>query len=341
MNQPQTLAYTNQQVAQILKDIATAYTIKKKNIFRINAYQEAAKNIITNPKPIYLIWQKDSKLLDNIPGIGPAILKKLDYTFKNNKLPESILKAKRGIPQATFYFTKINEIGPKTAYKLTKRFKFPKDENKAIKKLILYCQQGKIRSLKNFGRKSEQFILKNASDYLKKKNRIPLKLAQTITNDLIVYLHKKFPKTDIIPLGSLRRQTNTVGDIDLAAKSNRTKPILDHFVKYPKKVNTIIRGNKKASIKLKNNLRVDLMVQPAKTFGSLMQHFTGSQQHNIKLRQFALSKNLSLSEYGIKNKSTGKIYTFKTEKGFYNFLGLKLIPPQQRTGNREIKKYLK
>ena len=202
MNQPQTLPYTNQQVAQILKDIATAYIIKKKNKFRINAYQEAAENVITNPQPLYLTWQKDPKLLDNIPGIGPAILKKLDYIFKNNKLPESILRAKKGIPQATFYFTKINEIGPKTAYKLTKELKFPKDEIKAIKKLIIYCQQAKIRSSEDFGQKSEQVILENASDYLRKKNRIPLTLAQTIANDLIVYLHQKFPKIDIIPLGT-------------------------------------------------------------------------------------------------------------------------------------------
>lgn len=113
MNQSQTLPYTNQQVAQILKDIATAYIIKKKNKFRINAYQEAAENIITNPQPLYLTWQKDPKLLDNIPGIGPAILAKIDYLFKKHKLHPSIIHVKKEFLKLLFTSPKLMKSAPK------------------------------------------------------------------------------------------------------------------------------------------------------------------------------------------------------------------------------------
>jgi DNA polymerase (family 10) len=165
---------------------------------------------------------------------------------------------------------------------------------------------------------------------------MPLKQAQKTAQKIIVYLHQQFPETEIISLGSLRRQTETVGDIDLAAKSSDTEKILNHFIKYPEKIQIINRGDKKASILIENYIRVDLMIQPSENFASLIQHFTGSRQHNINLRKYALTLGLSISEYGIKNLKTGKINTFDNEEKLYNFLNLCYIEPQSRTGDNEI-----
>jgi len=328
--------FTNSEIAKHLTDIATAYEIKNLNRFRIISYQNAADTILTYPKSIYEIWAKDKSELDNIPGIGPSIMKKLDYLFTTGKPYPSLKKIFEGIHPSVFLFERIDGIGPKIAYKLTQHLKFPKDPAKSIEKLIYYAQKGKIKNIPTFGEKSEQLILENTLNFAGLKNRMDLKTAQNIAEKIIKYLKLKFPSVEFIALGSLRRQSETIEDIDIAARNNQTKKIIDYFVNYPQNIQTIIKGPKKASIKIKNNVRVDIMVEPSKIFGSLLQHFTGSKQHNINLRKYALSLGYSLSEYGIKDLKTKKIYTFESETDFYNFLKLCFIKPQDRLGKDEI-----
>ena len=328
--------YSNTEVAEYLQNIATAYEIKRKNIFRTVSYQNAADTVISYPKSIQEIWQKNPQDLDNIPNIGPNILKKIDYLFKKNKPHPAVIKAFKNIPPCVFTFTKIDGIGPKIAYKLGKNLKFSNDPEKSLTELIEYAQNGKIRNISKLGQKSEQLILTQTLNFLGLQKRMPLKQAQKTAQKIIDYLHLQFPETEIISLGSLRRQVKTVGDIDLAAKSNDTEKILNHFVNYPNKIQIINRGNKKASILITNHIRIDLMVQPPENFASLIQHFTGSRQHNINLRKYALNLGLSISEYGIKDLKTGKINTFNNEKQLYNFLKLCYIEPQNRTGENEI-----
>lgn len=329
--------YTNQQIAQLLKDIATAYIIKKKNPFRITAYQDAAANIINYPRPLQQIWKKDKKLLDNIPGIGEAILNKLDYLFTHHRLHPHVIRAFANIHPSVFIFTRIDGIGPKNAYKLSQKLKFPPKPIPALKKLIDYAHQGKIQKLPTFGKKSEHLILKNSQNYLDKNHRLSLSQAQKIARQIINYLQNHFPQIEFYPLGSLRRLSPTVGDIDIAAKSNQNSRIIKHFLNFPDKKQIISQGSKKASIKTKGNVQIDLMVQPSSSFGSLLQHFTGSRQHNILLRRHAQKMGLSLSEYGITDTKTKKLHTFKNEKSFYTFLKLAYIKPQNRAGGNEIK----
>jgi DNA polymerase (family 10) len=328
--------YSNAEVAEILQNIATAYEIKNKNFFRIRSYQDAADTILTYPKSVHSLWQKDPKLLDDIPGIGPNIFSKIVYLFETGKLHPHIIRAFKNISPIVFTFTKINGIGPKIAHTLTQKLKFSQDPIKALNQLTIYAQKGKIRNFPRFGVKSEKMILDNTLAFLGRHRRLSYQEAKTAADKIINYLHKKFPHVKIEALGSLRRQTKTVGDIDLAAKSTQTKDILDYFLTYPKNIQTINRGPKKASIRIYPDIRVDLMVQPSKNFYSLVQHFTGSKQHNILLRKYALSLGLSISEYGIKDLKTGKINTFTSEEKLYNFLKLCFIPPQNRTGTTEI-----
>lgn len=330
-------AFTNSKIAEFLNNIAIAYEIKNKNRFRIISYQNAADNILTYPESIYEIWQKDKKLLDQVPGIGESILKKLDYFFTHQKPSPKVIKILESIHPAIFVLTKINGIGPKIAYKLTQNLKFnSKDPIKLMDKLVEYAQKHKIKNIDSLGKKSENQILENTLNYLGRKNRMDYKTASSIAQKIIKYLKNKFPDIDFIPLGSLRRCSKTIGDIDIAAKSQNTNEIVNHFVKYPENLQTIIIGPKKASIKIKNDVRIDIMVQPPKSFGSLLQHFTGSRQHNILLRRYAIKLGYSLSEYGIKNLKTGKINTFENEKDFYNFLKLCYIEPCDRLGEDEI-----
>jgi len=140
------------------------------------------------------------------------------------------------------------------------------------------------------------------------------------------------------PLGSLRRQAATVGDIDISVATDNPKEVLEHFSKYPKAQRVLEKGTASSSIIVPGDIQVDLMVQPSRSYGSLLQHFTGSKHHNIALREYALKKGYSLSEYGIKKikDKTGKVKTFETEEAFYRFLGLVWIPPEIREDTGEI-----
>lgn len=331
--------YSNSDVAEYLTNIATAYEIKKKSRFQIIAYQNAADTVLTYPEPLFNIWKKDPALLDSIPNIGPSILKKIDYLFKHHKPYPPLKTVFKNIHPAVFTFTKINGIGPLIAQKLTQSLKFPKNPASALEKLIDYAQKGKIKNLPTFGEKSQTLILDNTSSFLGRKSRLPLAVAQKLASRIIGYLQSRFPDTEFIPLGSLRRKTPTVGDIDIAATSDKPKAIIAHFLKYPEAIETMAAGSHKASIRLLHDIHIDLMIKPVSSFGALLQHFTGSRQHNILLRRHALKLSLSLSEYGIRNLKTRQLHRFSNETDFYRFLGLKFIPPPERVGENELTRY--
>jgi DNA polymerase (family 10) len=333
------VVYTNAQISEFLTNIATAYEIKHKTRFQIVAYENAAETILTYPESVYDLWQKDPKSLDSIPNIGPSILKKLDYLFSKNQPYPSLKTVFKGIHPAVFTFTKINGIGPINAEKLTQNLKFSKYAAKSLDQLVRYAQKGKIRNIPTFGEKSESSILENTLSFLGRKNRMPLAEARTLAGKVIDYLQLKFPKVEFIPLGSLRRQSDTVGDIDIAASSLKPESIINYFLDYPDSIHVIAKGSNKASILLIHDVHVDLMVKPPASFGALLQHFTGSRQHNILLRKHALKLGFSLSEYGIKDLKTGKLHRFNNETDFYKFLGLRFIPPELRLGENELEIY--
>ena len=327
---------SNSEVAEYLTNIATAYEIKGKGRFQIVAYQNAADTIISYPESIFEIWQKDPKLLDQIPHIGPSILLKIDYLFKTGKPYPKLKAVFTSIDPAVFTLTIINGIGPLIAYKLTEHFKF---SSNPVEDLIKYCQDKKIETIPTFGQKSQESMLANALSFLGRQPRLPLMEAQTLADKIIKYLKLRFPDIEFYPLGSLRRESPTVGDIDIAAKSTKSKEIVEYFLQYPGSVQTLAKGKNKASFKLLHDIRIDLMIKPATSFGSLLQHFTGSRQHNILLRQYALKLGYSLSEYGIKDLKTNRLHRFCTEEKFYDFLHLTLIPPIERVGENELEKY--
>ncbi len=333
------MTYTNLQVAEYLTNIATALEIQKENRFRIIAYENAADTAISYDQDIYSLWQKDPKLLDDIPNFGQAICEKVAYLFAKNKPHPHAAEIFKTVHPSVFTFTKINGIGPLIAHKLTQQLKFSKDPEKSLDQLIKYAQTDKIKVLPTFGEKSQQSILDNTLAFLGRGKRLPLVEAKTISTKIVKYLNQKFSDLEFIPLGSLRRESSTVGDIDIAVAATNADEILNYFINYPESLQIIARGTSKASLRLINDLRIDLMIKPPQSFGALLQHFTGSKQHNIILRKHALKLGFSLSEYGIKDLKTGKTHKFTDETKFYNFLGLKFIPPQFRTGENELETY--
>lgn len=339
----------NAAIAKLLRNVAASYSIKNESKYRfqIIAYQKAADAIESSTSEVSNL-AKENKL-NELPGVGASLQKSLIELVETGKVVhfEEIMAE---IPPALFPLLDIPSFGPKKAFKLVKHFSLdnPTTVIKDIKKL---AEAGKIASLESFGDKSQADILRAIEEFdlgVTKNTRMVLPFASELAEKLLLYLRESKHIQEAYTLGSLRRKRETIGDIDIAISSDDPKAALDHFTAYPYKERIIERGETSASILIAGGKHIDLMIQPADRFGSLLQHFTGSKAHNIKLREFALKKNLSLSEYGIKKlteSNEGKrgpkgdltdVEAFATEEKFYQAIGLAWIPPEIREDTGEI-----
>lgn len=328
--------FTNGQIAKILRSIAGAYTIKNevKYRFQILAYQKAADAIESSSKEVRDLLKENQ--IDKLPGIGESIKKHLTELFEKGEVKHfnDILE---NVSPAVFPLLDIPSFGPKKAFKLISAFGL-KDPKTVIDKIYDLAIKNKISSLDSFGEKSQSDIITAIEEYRlgkTKSARMVLPFAQDVANDILEYLRENKDVVEAYPLGSLRRKKSTIGDVDIAVTSKNPQKVLTHFVNCPYKDRIIEKGEVTASIVLSGNKQIDLMVLSPDQIGSLLQHFTGSKEHNVKLREYALKKGYSLSEKGIKLKS-GTLKKFDDEKKFYEFLDLKWIPPELRENNGEI-----
>ena len=324
----------NSEIAELLRAVAAAYQLagEEKNRFRIIAYQRAADAVEHASSELKDLW--DEGALAEIPGIGKSISEHLDELFRigRSKHFQSVL---RGLPPQMFDLMAIPGIGAKTAYKLVKKLAI--SQKSAVEDLEKLAKSGMIRTLEGFGVESEKDIVKSIEEVRGRTKRHLLPYAQVIAEEVIDWLAVCPFVKRADPLGSLRRKASTVGDIDIAVASDNPKAVIDHFVSYSKAQRVLEKGDISAGIVLPGDIQVDLMVQPPLAYGALLQHFTGSKHHNIALREYAIKRGLSLSEYGIKLKAKGsKLKKFSTEEEFYGALGLEWIAPELREDMGEI-----
>ena len=330
---------SNQEIAKLLRNVAAAYSIKddKKFRFQILAYQKAADTIAHLNTEIIEFYKNNS--LDTIPGVGASIKSHLEELMEKGK-SKRLEWALKDIPEAVFPLLDIPSFGPKKAYLLVKHFNL-KDKAIAADQLEKLAKKGKIASLAGFGEKSQSDIIRAIQESREgkgKTTRMILPYAQEVADKLVEYLKKSKDVERVEPLGSLRRKVATIGDIDLAVASSNPKSVIDYFVAYPYLERVIEKGDVSGSILVSGGRQVDLMIQPPESFGSLLQHFTGSKNHNVHLREFALKKGLSLSEYGIKFIKEKKQPTkkYNSEEEFYKTIGLDYIEPELREDTGEI-----
>lgn len=322
---------TNLQLAQFLHSVAAALTLSPgDNRFRVIAYDRAADAVEHSSSEAKDLW--DDGRLSDLAGVGESIASHLDELFRTGRVKHfaTILKP---FPPALFELLAIPGIGPKTALKLCQGLGITKAHS-AISRLEKAAKKGQVRSLEGFGQESEADILRGIEEYRGRSHRMLLPVAHGQADSILAWLRKSPDVVKADPLGSLRRQAATVGDVDIAAASNHPQAVIEHFTRYPKKLRVLEAGAHTASLILPNEYQVDLMVQPPNAYGSLLQHFTGSKHHNIALREYALKKGYSLSEYGIKTRTGLK--KFASEEEFYKFLGLQWIPPELREDTGEI-----
>lgn len=336
---------SNSEISILLRNVAAAYTIKdeRKFHFQIAAYLKAAESIEHSTSELKELY-KEGKL-DTLAGVGPTIKSHLEELFNKGKVGhfDEVL---RNIPSSVYPLLEIPGFGPKKAYKLISEFKLS-DPVTVIEDLLNLAESGKIAGIEGFGEKSQIDIIQAINEYKlgKSKNRrMVLPYANELAEKVVSYLKQSKDIIEVYPLGSLRRKMSTIGDIDIAVSTNHPQEALDYFVSFPLKERVIERGTRTSSILISSGRQVDLMVTPPEGFGALLQHFTGSKAHNIHLRDYALSKGLSLSEYGIKQRAadgTWHVDQYDTEKKFYQALGMDWIPPEIREDTGEIELAIK
>ncbi|MBN1262750.1 MAG: DNA polymerase/3'-5' exonuclease PolX [Candidatus Pacebacteria bacterium] len=338
---------TNKEVARLLRAMAAAYEIKKESRFRIAAYERAASVIEQAGGEVKDFWDEDR--LKDLPGVGENIANYLDELFRTGRV-KHFQKVIKGLPPAMFSLLEVPGIGPQTAWKLCENLGIRAAKN-AFSRLEKAAREGKIRLIPGFGPDSEKKILRGLLEFRRRPGRILLSRALIVAEKLIDFLKEEKSIIRVDPLGSLRRMTATVGDIDLGVSTRNSRKALTHAERYPEIARVLAAGKNILRIKLKNGLQVDIKTQKPESYGAMLQHFTGSKQHNIHLREIALKKGLSLSEYGIKrfksqntkykNRAGGLgFYKFATEKDFYSFLGMQWIPPELREDSGEIEAVL-
>lgn len=330
---------SNEEISRLLRNVAAAYSIKdeKKFRFQILAYQKAADSIEHMTADVNELYEKGK--LKNVPSIGQSLQSHLEELLKTGKVThfESIL---HDVPTAVFPLLDIASFGPKKAYRLVKEFGLTNPET-VMQDVTKLATEGKIGQLAGFGEKSQSDIIQAITEYGRGKTktaRMVLPYANELAKQVIAYLKELKEVKEAHPLGSLRRKRDTIGDIDIAVSTNNPEAVLTHFTLYPGKKRVIEKGEKTSSILTSSDRQIDLMTHSPAGFGSLLQHFTGSKEHNIHLREYALSKGMSLNEYGIKLKSdkTEKVKLFETEEAFYKELGMDWIPPEIREDKGEI-----
>ena len=318
----------NSEIAHIFQDIADLLEIKGEIIFKVRAYQKAARAIENLPQEITSMVESGKNLKD-IPGVGEAISGKIAEIVKTGKL-QYYENLKTEFPSGITALLEIPGIGPKTAKKLSDTGINNIDD---LEKAIL---DGRVANIFRLGDKTADNILRQIHTLKGKEQRIPVGEAMMVVDEIFNALREVKGVKNLTPAGSLRRFKDTVGDIDLMGTADDPEKVIKAFIDLSQVDRVLARGPTKASVVLKSGLQVDLRMVEHDSFGSLLQYFTGSKQHNITLRLMALRHDLSLSEYGITDVKTNKLEKFATEEDFYKRLNLPYIPPEIREDQHEI-----
>ncbi len=317
----------NFEVARLFDLMADVLEIKGDNPFRIRAYRRAAQNLETLTEDVETLAREDR--LDDVPGIGADLAGKIAEYLETGRI-EDIEAARRGIPSGVVALVSIPGVGPKTAKRLY-------DEGITdLSRLERLARAGKLRGLPGIQAKTEQSILKGIALVRAGQARMPLGRALPIGRALVAALGRVTAVKQVALAGSLRRGKETVGDIDILVTSDHPAAVMNAFVKLPDVGEVLEKGATKASMRHRDGIQVDLRVVEPETFGAALLYFTGSKQHNIRVREMALKKGLKISEYGVFRESSGRRIAAATEEEVYAAVGLPWIPPELREDAGEL-----
>jgi DNA polymerase (family 10) len=320
------MALDNAAIARILTEIGDLLELRGDNPFKIRAYRSAADVVSNSPEPVSGLT--DAQLRE-WPGIGKDLsLRIIEICTTGTCLIHTELMAQ--FPSTLLDLLRLQGVGPKTVALLYTQLKIT-----SLDELEQAATTGRLRELKGMGTRKEQLLLKALEESRQHAGRHLLADTSMVAGSVVEHLHAQIAGIEFIPVGSLRRATETCGDIDILAIGVKPE-VMDTFVSYPLVERILGRGDTKSSVLIRGGYQADLRLVPPDSRGAAMQYFTGSKPHNIALRDRAIALGMKLNEYGVFRVADEAKLAGETEEGVYDALGLPWIPPELREHRGEI-----
>jgi DNA polymerase (family X) len=325
---------TNREVADLLERVADMLAIRGDQIHRILAYRRGAESIRALGRDINELFAEGT--LTEIPGIGPALAEKIGEMLTTGNLV-FYQKLAQEIPPSLVELMRVEGIGPKRIKQIYDALNIT-----TLEALTAAAQEGKLRHLPGLGARSEAKILAAVAALARHGDtRIPLGVALPVAKEILAELEGVPGVTQTAVAGSLRRMRDTIGDIDLMVAAADSGPVMAHFRNLSQVESVSVSGPSKTTVTLHSGLQVDLRVLPPERWGTLLLYFTGSKDHNVRLRERALKQGLSLNEHAFTPLEGGDEIVCASEVEVYRVLGLPYIPPTLRENRGEIEAALK
>jgi DNA polymerase (family X) len=319
----------NADVADQFDLLADFLELEGSDQFRPLAYRRAAQRMRETGGSIAQL-ALDGKAKD-LSGIGKTIEEKIVQIVEDGRI-EALAKREQRVPAEVVEFMHLPGLGPKTARRIWQELGV-----ETLDDLKNAAETEQLRTLTGLGPKTEENVLKALATPKKKIEKKPLLgRALPAVRAVVADLREHSAADQVSEAGSVRRLKEQVRDLDIIATASDPVALIDHFTQLPWVDEIVAKGRTKATVVASDGLRFDLRVVPPESYGNLLHHFTGSKQHNVALREEAVRRKLSISEYGIQNTETGEVFMDKTEEAMYKRLGYPWIPPELRENMGEL-----
>lgn len=318
---------SNHELAEVFQTIANLLEIKGEVIYKILAYRRAADSLNSLGQDATEYWREGN--LTDIPGVGKAIADKIDELLTTGKL-EYLEELRAEVPDGLAKLLEVPDMGPKKVALFWTELGIT-----TLEELEAAARSGKLRGLPGMGARSEAKVIAGIESLARRTTRIPLGRAWPAAQEILAQLRQVPGVIAAEAGGSLRRMRATVGDLDLLAAANDSAAVMEAFTNHPEVARVLGKGATKSSVEYVHGLRAQLWVHPPERFGTALQYATGSKDHNVRLRELALKKGLSLSDQAFL-KEDGHEILCATEEKVYDILGLPWIPPEIREDRGEI-----
>jgi DNA polymerase (family X) len=318
----------NFEIARLFYEMASLLEVKNDNVFRVRAYQRAAQTLETLAEDVAALAERGE--LTKLPGIGRELAALITEYLQTGRLaPLEAMRAE--LPPAFLTLLEIRGLGPKTARLLWERLGVD-----TVERLEALCLSGEILQVPGVRQKTSENILKGIALWKAGRARMPVSQARRVAR-LVVEALRTHGGVDRIEIaGSLRRQRETVKDVDILVTSTAPARVIGTLVNLPSLTEILARGDTKASVRHQDGIQIDLRVVEPAAFGAALQYFTGSKDHNVRLREMARRRGLSISEYGVFEERTGTRVAGATEEDVYAAVGLPWISPELRENTGEL-----
>jgi len=319
---------SNFELARLFYEMATLLEVQNESRFRVRAYQRAAQTLEALSEGIETIAVRGDT--QKLPGVGRDLASRIDEYLRTGRIGQ--LEALRGgLPPSFLGLLEIRGLGPRTAKLLHERLGVD-----SVERLEALCRSKEILGVAGIREKTCENILKGIAQWKAGRIRTPLTRARAIAGQLAAALRAHGGVERLEIAGSIRRVCETVKDVDLLVTSTEPARVIETLCALPSVTEVLGRGDTRASVRHQDGLQVDLRVVAPESFGAALQYFTGSKEHNVRVREIAVRRGLRVSEYGVFDEATGARIAGATEEEVYAAVGLPYVPPELRENGGEI-----